>query len=70
MAVAHEKPLRGRKLVVTLAHQAPLDQHPLSTSFLGKKRAVMETGRPTTLSLIKSTTTTRHGHEKYVVDYH
>lgn len=47
--MAHDKLLRGRKTVVTYAHHAPLD----STS--GKsRRAMMEIGRPTTLSLLKS----------------
>ncbi|KAK7062580.1 hypothetical protein VNI00_000068 [Paramarasmius palmivorus] len=54
---AHEKLLRGRKLVVTHAHQAPLDsggaQH-------RPRKNMMESGRPTTLSLLKSGTTNKH----------
>lgn len=47
--MAHDKLLRGRKTVVTYAHHAPLD------STAGKsRRAMMEIGRPTTLSLLKS----------------
>ncbi|KAG7444853.1 RNA-binding domain-containing protein [Guyanagaster necrorhizus] len=50
LASAHDKPLRGRSLVVTYAHQAPLDQ----AGGLGvKRKSMMESGRPTTLSMIK-----------------
>ncbi|KAF7299264.1 Single-stranded nucleic acid binding protein [Mycena indigotica] len=45
----HDKLLRGRKLVVTFAQYAPVDS--------GKPRKVMaESGRPTTLSMIKRST--------------
>jgi len=54
LTMANEKLLRGRKLVVTYAHQAPLDQ---GGSFGGSKarKGVSEAGRPTALSLLKST---------------
>ncbi|KAJ3567898.1 hypothetical protein NP233_g6060 [Leucocoprinus birnbaumii] len=57
MSMAHDKLLRGRKLVVTYAHHAPLD----SGGGAGGKgrRAMMEIGRPTTLSLLKSGSTSR-----------
>ncbi|KAF7296467.1 Single-stranded nucleic acid binding protein [Mycena chlorophos] len=43
----HDRLLRGRKLVVTFAQNAPIDP--------GKPRKVMaESGRPTTLSMLKS----------------
>ncbi|KAG2004637.1 polyadenylate-binding protein [Coprinopsis cinerea AmutBmut pab1-1] len=57
LSIAHGKLLRGRKLVVTFAHQAPLESYPggsgggISSKF---RRPVMETGRPTTLSIIKT----------------
>ena len=60
--MAHEKPFRGRKLVVTFAHQAPLDQYGgagVSASLKGRK-SMMETGRPTTLSMLKTGLSTRH----------
>ncbi|KAH9919451.1 uncharacterized protein BXZ73DRAFT_80325 [Epithele typhae] len=51
---ANDKILRGRKLVVTYANQAPLD----SAAGLGlgarNRRMVSEVGKPTTLSLLKS----------------
>ncbi|KAK2467933.1 hypothetical protein APHAL10511_000228 [Amanita phalloides] len=50
---AHEKLLRGRKLIVTYAHQAPLEQD-VSSASLRHRKTVTEAGRPTTLSLIKS----------------
>lgn len=49
MSVAHDKLLRGRKIVVTYAHHAPLD-----SANSKSRRAMMEIGRPTTLSLLKS----------------
>ncbi|KAI0036366.1 hypothetical protein K488DRAFT_41293 [Vararia minispora EC-137] len=55
LAAAHGKLLHGRKLVVTHAHQAPLE---LGGAYL-PRRAVNEAGRPTTLSLIKSSTAHR-----------
>jgi len=60
--MAHEKPLRGRKLTVTFAHQAPLDQYSgvgASASLKGRK-TLMETGRPTTLSMLKTGLRNRH----------
>ncbi|KAI0708098.1 hypothetical protein C8T65DRAFT_650572 [Cerioporus squamosus] len=57
---AHDKLLRGRKLVVTYANQAPLDSAS-GASGLGSKnrRAMSEVGKPTTLSLLKSAGTGR-----------
>lgn len=55
--MAHDKLLRGRKLVVTFAHQAPIDQGggPSPYGTMGvKRKGMMETGRPTTLSMLKS----------------
>ncbi|KAF9465855.1 hypothetical protein BDZ94DRAFT_1252404 [Collybia nuda] len=55
--MAHEKLLRGRKLVVTFAHQAPIDQAggPSMYGTTGvKRKGMMETGRPTTLSMLKT----------------
>ncbi|KAF8634059.1 hypothetical protein AX17_004323 [Amanita inopinata Kibby_2008] len=58
---AHDKLLRGRKLVVTYAHQAPLDQAFAGpSSSLKHRKGVMEAGRPTTLSMIKSGMSDRH----------
>ncbi|KDR70273.1 hypothetical protein GALMADRAFT_76553 [Galerina marginata CBS 339.88] len=55
LTMAHEKPLRGRKLVVTFAHQAPLDQYGgVGSSSLKNRKTVMDTGRPTTLSMLKT----------------
>ncbi|RDX41635.1 RNA-binding domain-containing protein [Lentinus brumalis] len=57
---AHDKLLRGRKLVVTYANQAPLDS---ASGALGagskNRRAMSEVGKPTTLSLLKSAGTGR-----------
>ncbi|KAH6874101.1 hypothetical protein BKA70DRAFT_1378943 [Coprinopsis sp. MPI-PUGE-AT-0042] len=53
LSVAHGKLLRGRKLVVTYAQQAPFDQYPGGGGTYGR-RPMVETGRPTTLSLIKT----------------
>lgn len=54
MTKAHDKLLRGRKLVVTNAHQAPLDQDLSGSTGLRYRKTVTEAGRPTTLSMIKS----------------
>ncbi|TFK37034.1 hypothetical protein BDQ12DRAFT_685713 [Crucibulum laeve] len=57
LMLAHDKLLRGRKLVVTYAHQAPLDSSgaPSPYGAPGKHRkGMMETGRPTTLSMLKT----------------
>ncbi|KAI0821058.1 hypothetical protein BC629DRAFT_1278088 [Irpex lacteus] len=52
LASANDKLLRGRKLVVTHAQQAPLDA---SGSIISKsKKPWNDTGKPTTLSLLKS----------------
>ncbi|KAF8874742.1 hypothetical protein BD779DRAFT_1450765, partial [Infundibulicybe gibba] len=61
--MAHDKLLRGRKLVVTFAHQAPLDQGGASAyGVMGgtKRKGMMETGRPTTLSMLKTGMAGRH----------
>ncbi|TFK47336.1 RNA-binding domain-containing protein [Heliocybe sulcata] len=52
---AHDKVLRGRKLVVTYATQAPLND-PASSSSKYRKGA-LEANRPTTLSLLKTSVT-------------
>ncbi|KAG6868102.1 hypothetical protein C0993_007512 [Termitomyces sp. T159_Od127] len=52
LSMAHDKLLRGRKLVVTFAHQAP-PEHGGSMHGV-KRRSMMEVGRPTTLSLLKT----------------
>ncbi|KAF7760224.1 hypothetical protein Agabi119p4_10900 [Agaricus bisporus var. burnettii] len=57
MSTAHDKPLRGRKLVVTYAHHAPLDY--ASGSGGKNRRTMMDIGRPTTLSLLKSGSSSR-----------
>ena len=54
--MAREKPFRGHKLVITFAHQAPLDQHggaQVSSSLKGRK-SMVEKGRPITLSMLKT----------------
>ena len=50
---AHDKPLRGRNLVVTYANQAPMHENVGSGPGNHHKRG--ETQRRTTLSLLKST---------------
>lgn len=52
---ANDKLLRGRKLVITHAHQAPLDQGGHNRP----RRIMSEAGKPTTLSLLKSASTGR-----------
>ncbi|KAF7419344.1 hypothetical protein PC9H_001931 [Pleurotus ostreatus] len=53
--MAHDKLLRGRKLVVTFAQQAPLDQagQPYASGS-HSRRGMSDVGKPTTLSLIKT----------------
>ncbi|KAF5309973.1 hypothetical protein D9619_010467 [Psilocybe cf. subviscida] len=58
LTMAHDKLLRGRKLVVTFAQQAPLDQYPGGA--LKNRKTMMDVGRPTTLSMIKSSVHGRH----------
>jgi RNA recognition motif-containing protein len=55
LGCAHDKLLRGRKLAVTFAHQAPLDQVVTGSHINGhkSKKGVTEAGRPTTLSILK-----------------
>jgi hypothetical protein len=53
LSTANGKLVRGRKIVVTYAQQAPLDN--TNSTAGGKFRRVMsEAGRPTTLSLLKT----------------
>lgn len=54
LSAANGKLIRGRKIVVTYAQQAPLEN--LHTSSVGGKtrKAVSEAGRPTALSLLKT----------------
>ncbi|KAI0719890.1 RNA-binding domain-containing protein [Fomitopsis betulina] len=52
---ANDKLLRGRKLVITHAHQAPLDQGGQYKA----RRIMNEAGKPTTLSMLKSASTGR-----------
>ncbi|KAJ7269966.1 hypothetical protein C8J57DRAFT_1324156 [Mycena rebaudengoi] len=55
LSTAHDKLLRGRKLVVTFAQQAPFDPGAPSSYAGSKQRKIMaESGRPTTLSMLKS----------------
>ncbi|KAI0765076.1 hypothetical protein C8Q74DRAFT_1285901 [Fomes fomentarius] len=57
---AHDKLLRGRKLVVTYANQAPIDPAAGGAGVGSKNRRMMsDVGKPTTLSLLKSTGTGR-----------
>jgi len=66
LTMAHDKTMRGRKLVVTFAHQAPLDQYGgAGTASLKNRKSMMETGRPTTLSMLKTGSGGRH--EGYVL---
>ncbi|KAJ7485378.1 hypothetical protein FB451DRAFT_1027185 [Mycena latifolia] len=64
LSTAHDKLLRGRKLVVTFAQQAPVDPGagPSSYGNVGSKhrKTMAESGRPTTLSMIKSGMGSRH----------
>ncbi|OCH93219.1 hypothetical protein OBBRIDRAFT_802098 [Obba rivulosa] len=57
LASANGKLLRGRKLVVTYAHQAPLDEAGLQGARY--RRPPSEAAKPTTLSLMKSAATGR-----------
>ncbi|EPQ51563.1 hypothetical protein GLOTRDRAFT_27985, partial [Gloeophyllum trabeum ATCC 11539] len=56
IAAAHDKVLRGRKLVVTYATQAPADSysHSGSSSSAKYRKGALEANRPTTLSLLKT----------------
>ncbi|KAI0077284.1 RNA-binding domain-containing protein [Panus rudis PR-1116 ss-1] len=51
---ANDKLLRGRKLVVTYAHQAPPDDASAHGGAMRMKKGISEVGKPTTLSLLKS----------------
>ncbi|TFK24094.1 hypothetical protein FA15DRAFT_619793 [Coprinopsis marcescibilis] len=59
LSKAHAKLLRGRKLTVTYAQQAPLEHYPASTAYSHKKTPT-ESSRPTTLSMIKTGYSSRH----------
>ncbi|KAH9027282.1 hypothetical protein EDB84DRAFT_1500451 [Lactarius hengduanensis] len=55
LEAANGKALRGRHITVTYAHQAPLDAHPpASRRALPPHHQQQDSGRPTTLSLLKS----------------
>ncbi|KAH9832015.1 RNA-binding domain-containing protein [Rhodofomes roseus] len=54
---ANDKLLRGRKLVITHAHQAPLDQG--GHSGARPRRTMNDAGKPTTLSMLKGASTGR-----------
>ncbi|KAK7044652.1 single-stranded nucleic acid binding protein [Favolaschia claudopus] len=54
LSTTHNKLLRGRKLVVTLAQQAPIDLSAPTTGSSRHRKIMAESGRPTTLSMIKS----------------
>ncbi|KAJ7266955.1 hypothetical protein B0H12DRAFT_1098942 [Mycena haematopus] len=58
LSMAHNKLLRGRKLVVTFAQQAPIDPSggpsAYGTNGSRHRKVMTESGRPTTLSMIKS----------------
>ncbi|KAM5531147.1 hypothetical protein V8D89_015168 [Ganoderma adspersum] len=57
---ANNKLLRGRKLVVTYANQAPFDPTSgLSGAGMKNRRAMSDVGKPTTLSLLKGAGTGR-----------
>ncbi|KAJ7597589.1 RNA-binding domain-containing protein [Mycena floridula] len=51
LGAAHDKLVRGRKITVTFAHQAPPDH---GGSLAVRRKPVTEAGRPTTLSLLKA----------------
>ncbi|KAI0777574.1 RNA-binding domain-containing protein [Trametes elegans] len=56
---AHDRLLRGRKLVVTYANQAPLDAAGAQGLGAKSRRPMSDVGKPTTLSLLKSAGTGR-----------
>ncbi|KAI0816856.1 hypothetical protein BC628DRAFT_1299521, partial [Trametes gibbosa] len=51
---ANDKLLRGRKLVVTYANQAPIDAAGMQGLGTRSRRPVSDVGKPTTLSMLKS----------------
>ncbi|KAH9849673.1 hypothetical protein C2E23DRAFT_736989 [Lenzites betulinus] len=51
---ANDKLLRGRKLVVTYANQAPIDAAGMQGLGARSRRPVSDVGKPTTLSMLKS----------------
>lgn len=59
--MAHDKLLRGRKIVVTFAQQAPLEQYGDSGSSSYKNRkGANEVGRPTAISILKTGMNSKH----------
>ncbi|KAF8979700.1 hypothetical protein BDQ17DRAFT_1167423, partial [Cyathus striatus] len=60
LTMAHDKLLRGRKIVVTYAQQAPLEHGGMGMTGSKHKKGVIESGRPTTLSLLKTGMGNRH----------
>jgi len=54
LSAANGKLVRGRKIVVTYAQQAPLDNAHGSVTGGKVRKAMNEAGRPTTLSLLKT----------------
>ncbi|KAF9070660.1 hypothetical protein BDP27DRAFT_1292181 [Rhodocollybia butyracea] len=57
LSSANGKVLHGRKLIVTHAHQAPPD---IDGGVSRQRKTMMETGRPTTLSILKSNVGGKH----------
>ncbi|KAI9438534.1 hypothetical protein H4582DRAFT_1949277 [Lactarius indigo] len=54
LEASNGKALRGRHITVTYAHQAPLDAHHLASRRALSQHQQQDSGRPTTLSLLKS----------------
>ena len=54
LSTANGKLIRGRKIVVTYAQQAPLDIAYTSSTGGKARKVVSEAGRPTALSLLKT----------------
>ncbi|KAJ3510491.1 hypothetical protein NMY22_g15970 [Coprinellus aureogranulatus] len=54
LVMAHDKLLRGRRITVTHAQQAPLDQYGNYTGPSGHRKGALDNSRPTAISLLKS----------------
>ena len=54
LSAANGKLVRGRKIIVTFAQQAPPDHVTNATAGGKVRKAMNEAGRPTTLSLLKT----------------
>ncbi|TEB05094.1 RNA-binding domain-containing protein [Coprinellus micaceus] len=54
LGMANDKLLRGRKITVTHAQQAPLDQYGNHAGPSGHRRGTFDASRPTAISLLKS----------------